>query len=294
MKILFRFGFDLLTKLAVMLLLLIGAVLVAGHTRQWVVIDNLAYWPSSVKETSALAVNDGKLWTLNDGGNKNILYAFSAENYQPLGEVEVEGHNRDWESLAQDKKYLYIGDCGNNSALYRKFQIYKVRWSDLNKLPEKVKAQPMYFEYKDQPEKGENNHDCEAITMVGNELWVFTKNRGDQQSYLYKLDKNRTKQKVSKQAVLPVSGLITGADYNPNTSMLVLVGYQKAKAFGNAFIWLVPVEKKMPVWDKARYYGLQPYGQWEGVVWESDDTILLTSEKSPIGAQQIGRIKIPR
>ena len=67
-----------------------------------------------VNETSGLELVDGNFLTLNDSGDEPYLYTFDREG-KILSKILIKGaQNRDWESLASDEKYIYIGDIGNN------------------------------------------------------------------------------------------------------------------------------------------------------------------------------------
>ena len=62
--------------------------------------------------------------------------------------------------------------------------------------------------------------------------------------------------------------------------------------FGQSFVWLVDVKEGILDWQSARYHLLLPYGQWEAVSWESSSSLLVTSEDSPLGRQQVARIAL--
>lgn len=261
-------------------------------------IESLKYLPEEVSETSGLALFGGYLWTINDSGGKDAVYAFGAQDYNFEKRIKIgNSKNIDWESLAQTDKHLFIADCGNNKGKRKTLDIYKVSWEKLIKAKDKEKAtaKKISFQYIDRGEEDpgkEHNDDCEALTVVGEKLWLFTKNRGDLQSRLYILDAAKSQQAIRSSITLPVSGLITAADYNQQTGKLVLLGYQKASVFGQSFIWILDVNSGLPVWESARYHTILPYGQWEAVIWRDDNTLLLTSEKSPLGTQQVGRLKL--
>ena len=76
--------------------------------------------------------NPGVLWTHNDSGGRNVLFAFDSTG-RHLGEYHIAGiQNRDWEdlSLGQDptdgRYYLFVGEIGDNSRRYDKKYIYRV------------------------------------------------------------------------------------------------------------------------------------------------------------------------
>lgn len=265
---------------------------------QTLTVESLKYLPDKVSETSGLAEFGRYLWTINDSGGKDSVYAFDKKSYGFVKRIKIEdAKNKDWESLAQDDESLFIADCGNNKGKRKKLDLYKVDWKKLveAKNKDKVASKKISFSYADRGDSEEgkqHNFDCEALTAVDNDLWLFTKNRGDLQTRLYALSKNKSQQKIKPLMTLPVSGLVTAADYNEKSNQLVLLGYQKASVFGQSFIWIIDIEAGLPVWESAVYHTILPYGQWESVIWESADQLLLTSEKSPLGAQQIGRLRL--
>ena len=259
-------------------------------------VETLRYWPKKVDETSGLARHGGYLWTINDSGGKASVYAFDEQTYEFSKRVDLKGaENIDWESLAQDEQSLYVADCGSNLSHRRVLQIYRVRWADLESADNKgdVTFDKLIYSYDDRPsypKPEENNFDCEAVTLVDGQIWVFTKNRGDLKSRLYILDPKTRSQIVAPTMTLPVHGLITAADYHSATGKLALLGYKKASVFGQSFVWLVDVKEGILDWQSARYHLLLPYGQWEAVSWESSSSLLVTSEDSPLGRQQVARI----
>ena len=67
-----------------------------------------------IDETSALEIINGNFLTLNDSGDDPLLYIFD-KNGKILSKNLISGaQNRDWESLASDENFVYIGDIGNN------------------------------------------------------------------------------------------------------------------------------------------------------------------------------------
>lgn len=259
-----------------------------------------------IQETSGLAQQQALLWTINDSGDDAYLYALDSDYRVSRQVMVVNAENQDWEDLAQDQTHLYIADCGNNRGYRNTLQIYKVSWEQLlKKDSESVAAALLQFSYREKlpTDTGhDHNFDCEAIASVGDELWLFTKNRGDQKTALYRLDKQAAKQTLPASSEFDVQGLITAADYHPKLKMLVLLGYGKHVLFGRSFIWLVPVlgDKNLtPDWSRATYQQLSPYAQWEAVSWDRNSQsprLILTTEKSPLLDVSIGElfVKLPQ
>ncbi len=90
----------------------------------------------AIDEASGLAaskLNQEVLWTHNDSGGKNRIFAISITGKQ-LGTFYLQGaKNRDWEDIAigpgpQDKTdYIFIADIGDNRAQYSTKYIYRVK-----------------------------------------------------------------------------------------------------------------------------------------------------------------------
>lgn len=252
--------------------------------------------PKQLKENSGMALVDNTLWFINDSGNKAAVYQVQTDTQKIVHTVKIKAaKNKDWETLAHDDKHLFIGDCGNNSGKRNTLTLYKIKWQHL--LKEETTAKTISFSYADKKksDRGKNhNFDCEAITSVNDQLWLFTKNRGDQQSSLYILDKKLKQQTLKKVATFPVRGLITGADYNAKTKLLALIGYKKSELWGQSFLWTIPVKDEQLDWQKAKHYPLSPIGQWEAVSWKDDKNLYISTEKNPFIPQYLGQIKLPK
>ncbi len=89
-----------------------------------------------IREASGLAAsrkNPGVLWTHNDSGNRNRVFALDTLG-RHLGTYWLSGvSNRDWEDIAvgpgpvEGEEYLYIAEIGDNSLRYDVKYIYRVR-----------------------------------------------------------------------------------------------------------------------------------------------------------------------
>jgi len=141
--------------------------------------------PQEVEETSGLSYFNGKFWTINDSGGLPMVYGLDTLTGEVVQRIAVKNAaNRDWESLATDKEYLYIGDFGNNSGNRDDLGIYKLPLSEFPAMGDaEIAAEFIAFEYEDQPEeqvkRKENNYDCEAFLAAGDSLYLFSKNWGN-------------------------------------------------------------------------------------------------------------------
>ncbi len=267
-------------------------------------VQRVALLPAVVLETSGLAQIEGRLWTLNDSGGDAAIYQLSSDGRRIAKTLYLAGaRNIDWESLAADDDYLYIADCGNNRGRREMLQLYRVALNALS-APDgsRVEYDVSRFRYGHRLEvstSDSHNFDCEAITVVKDELWLFSKNRGDGHSELYRLDRQAKEQAVFPFRSYPVNGLITAADYDPVSRRLALLGYSRERFFGHSFIWIIPLstdssdpQKPAPDWSGAQRYKLSTYAQWEAISWDGPQRLVLSAERSPLSDAQLGEIHL--
>ena len=122
-------------------LILAACVIFAGRPAAWgqqfgVRVDLGIIQSSQIKEASGIAAsrkNPGVLWTHNDSGGKNRLFAFDTLGSN-LGYYMLAGaQNHDWEDIAlgpaagTNDSYLYVADIGDNSLSRDVKFIYRVR-----------------------------------------------------------------------------------------------------------------------------------------------------------------------
>jgi hypothetical protein len=148
--------------------------------------------PSELSEISGLEkISDSLLIAINDGGNEPILFFLDRRGTITRKVRVSNASNIDWEALAIDEKYVYIGDFGNNMNERKDLCIYRVNRQDLATLNE-VTAEKMIISYKEQtafpPKDHERYFDAEAMTYFEGQLWIFTKNSTkpfDGKSFIY-------------------------------------------------------------------------------------------------------------
>ncbi len=237
------------------------------------------------------------LWTHNDSGNKNNIYALDKTG-KKLGTWKVSGaKNDDWEDIAtvknkQGECFLYIGNIGNNVRARDVFTVYKVKEpkvtetdessSDKNPLITET-AEAINFTYPD------IRHDAEALLVQPATLniYILTK-RFSGASGVYKLS-NYTSAKTNQlkkiaDFSLPAlpNGVVTGGEISPDGKRVILCDY-----FNAYEIEIDAVEKNFDkIWkDEPTIIDLGERQQGEAVCYSADATaVFATSEKkdSPI------------
>lgn len=201
-----------------------------------------ANFPSLIPQSSGLEWTDGKLWTHNDGGSSNDIFSVDTTTGQIIQKVYIDNYpNTDWEDITADSSYIYVGDFGNNNGTRTDLKILKIKKSDITTgSTVHLNAQAIRFNYTDQTvftSSSTHNFDCEALVSIRDSLYIFTKDRGDLATRVYKLPKVPGNYHVSPHTNYPVDGLITGADYNPLTQEVVLIGYLSGHT--NPFLWFL-------------------------------------------------------
>jgi len=215
-----------------------GSCIYAPTTQPFTLKVNTIY----VGSNSGIEWIDGNIFTFGDGGNPNAFYKIDTITGDIIQSITVVNYgNQDWEDMTADTGFIYIGDFGNNFGTRTDLKILKIKKSQFitnSNAVVTVTAQAINFSYYDQSSLASNNNtnfDCESIISVGDSLYIFTKDRGDLKTRVYKLPKTPGTYTLSPYLNFNCNGKITGADYNPISKEVVLIGYMSSNM--NSFIW---------------------------------------------------------
>ena len=173
-------------------------------------------------ETSALEIVSNTLITINDSGNKPVLFYLDKKG-NILNERKLDCcKNNDWESLAADSDYVYIADFGNNYDTRKNLSIIKIPIDkSSNENPEIINfLYPEQKKFKRIYRRSE--YDAEALISFGDILLIFTKNKRKKITEIYSLPKYGGNFKAQKIGSLNTESIVTGADYDKKTNTLVL------------------------------------------------------------------------
>lgn len=198
-------------------------------------VDAIKTWllPAVIPESSGLISWDQKIWTHNDDTDTNLYALDTADikNYQtfPLPDVV----NTDWEELAQDSGFVYLGDFGNNDGNRTDLKILKIEKNSL--LNHQPAIDTIAFAYEDQnvfnPGSGNTDYDCEAMIISKDSIFLFTKQWNSKSTSLYTLPKTPGNHMAKLRDSLDVEGLITAATKINNKNLILLTGYQNYQPF---------------------------------------------------------------
>lgn len=183
----------------------------------------------SVSESSGLIFHNNRLITHNDSGNTAQLFEMDTISGNILRTITISNTtNTDWEDLAQDEDYIYIGDFGNNNGNRTDLKVYRVLKSEYD-ANTSVNADVINFSFEDQTDftssPNNNDWDAEALIAYNNQLWVFTKQWVSGQTVAYRMPKAPGSHSAVNSGSLNVQGLITGADFNIATGTIYMTGY---------------------------------------------------------------------
>lgn len=194
----------------------------------------LSELPNEVSETSGLFFHNGRLWTHNDSGGKPILYALDTTTFQIVQRITLKNvRNKDWEDVCTDGESVFVGDFGNNKGNRKNLRIFTFL---LSTIPDEgdasIEVDSILFRFADQTSFKKKTHahdfDCEAIFATEEHLYLFSKGWKTGTTRLYQLPKTPGNYVAEVVNGFDSQGLITGADYDRENHVLVIVGYMKS------------------------------------------------------------------
>jgi hypothetical protein len=190
----------------------------------------LGMLPEAVFETSGLIFHNNKIITHNDSGNKAQLFELDTISLQITRTVTISNAvNIDWEDIAQDDTYIYIGEIGNNNGSRRDLAVYRILKTDYDR-SDSVTADKINFSYPDQTDftpSPNSDWDAEALFVFNDKLVILTKQWQSNGTKAYRMPKIPGNYVATQIGNYPVNGLVTGASFNPDTRILYFIGYSK-------------------------------------------------------------------
>lgn len=247
-------------------------------------LTHIADLPISLKESSGLLYLNNSVISINDSGNDPNLYSVNPITGNILREVNIANTNNvDWEDLAMDESFIYIGDFGNNNGNRTDLKIYKISINDYL-LNDTVSSEVIEFSFSDQLDFNQNpfatNHDAEALIAYGDSLYVFTKNWIDSKCNVYSVAKDPGSFVISKIDSFNTNGYVSAADFNVDDSTVILSSYD----FNSAKLIELKNFKKGQFFSGSitnhQLIPLTGYSiQFEGVCFENSSNYFISSEQ---------------
>jgi hypothetical protein len=251
-----------------------------------------------LKEISGIQyINDTLLVAHNDGGNGPLLYFLNPNTGIILKRVFVKDvKNTDWEDIALDGKYLFIGNFGNNNNKRKNLSIIRVSWKDAL-IKDTISSEFMTFEFSEQkafpPEKKALNFDTECLTFADGYLWLFTKNRTepfDGVTNVYRVRfQDNTHAILKKEYSIKIGtrgwmfDSVTGGDF--------AYGYFYLTTYNRVLKYLFS-EGKFSLVKQFKY---KEYNQKEAITVIKDDQIYVANEfQKVLGKQKLYRISLKK
>jgi len=242
-----------------------------------------------ISETSGIISYNGLIWTFNDSGGKPVIYGYNLVNDSIEQMITLKNAvNKDWEDIAQDDEYIYVGDIGNNQGTRDSLVIYKLAKAAIPKTGNaSITSEAIVFSYHEyKPVSipvGFSSFDCEALIVIKDSLYLFTKDWNNGNTTIYSLSKKPGKSVSKKINNLNVKGLITGADFY--NGKLVLIGYSNFIPFIIEYTITNLSNLKHENGKRFELNEISTY-QTEGICFDGAK-ILISSEKTRAPAQII-------
>ena len=240
-----------------------------------------------INESSAFT-NSGMwkdvFWTINDSGGGPVIYPLTKDGkiikpkwYDKYEGIKILGaHNMDWEAIcADDKGRLIIGDFGNNYNYRRDLTLY---WLS-EPYPWDIVAsgiiKKVLFYYPDQKKfpPGKRNFDAEGMIYYKGKIYIFSKNRSDTMTKLYRLDSEFTDRKnpLTLIASFDTGDMVTDVAIDRVKGKIALLNYK--------YVWVFDILKNSDNFFKGKASFLPiKAGQCEGITFYKD-SLLISNEQ---------------
>ncbi|HUH33465.1 MAG TPA: hypothetical protein VLZ28_05890 [Daejeonella sp.] len=247
-----------------------------------------------VLETSGLIYFDNSFWTINDSGNKNVLYRIDSKSGLVTTEIVItNAKNIDWEELTQDEDYIYIADIGDNSLVRDEKQIYRLEKAKVSKIVRTgdLESEVIRFTFPDVDGK-KMKYDAEALISYNGSLHLFTKDLFVTNHFTIPLSPGVTTANFTES--YKSNGQVTGAAINLTNNTLIMVGYL---GFGQRLLWeFKNFNNNSLSKSTASHFSLgavNETGQMEAVCFNEDNQIFLSNESFGGLKQQLWDVPYP-
>jgi len=192
---------------------------------------------AEINEASGIVASrkyPGLLWTHNDSGDKPRLFLIKPDGDLVATVYLEDVFNRDWEDIAayndkaENKYFLFVGDIGDNRAIYDYKYIYRIEEPtiDISKTEQLIfvkDVEKIVYQYAD------GSRDAETLLFdpIDKNLYLISKREKQVGLYLFTPGFNwGDTLYIEKIATLPLSYAVAG-DVSPDGKEIIIKNYDQ-------------------------------------------------------------------
>ncbi|MEJ0031192.1 MAG: hypothetical protein WDO15_12800 [Bacteroidota bacterium] len=192
---------------------------------------DLALIDAKLPEASGMAasvVNNGSIWVVNDSGNPAEVYLIDTTAHVTFT-CKLPVENRDWEEVlvgpgpVDGKTYVYVGEIGDNNAIYETKNIYRFEEPSLRDATpgEAVREVKLTDTLKIQMSDGRRDTETMLIDPLTKDLYIISK-REDSVGVYKVAQPFKTKEVMMAQKVakIPFFKIVAG-QFSPDGTEII-------------------------------------------------------------------------
>lgn len=209
-----------------------------------------------INETSGIAdskTHPGFLWAHEDSGTPAQLYLVKHDGTVVKKVFIKNAVNRDWEDMVLANNEIYIGDIGDNNAIYPSYTIYKFAEPSANTDTVHT-VEAISFQYADGP------HDAEAFLVdpVSKHIYIITKRTNPSKIYKISFPYSGAMNTAVPVGALAYGGVVSAAMSN-NGKEIIVKTYQSLFYYTRAND--ETIEQALQKTYKSLSYQIEPQGE---------------------------------
>lgn len=231
---------------------------------------------AQINEASGLAVSINRpnlIWTHNDSGDQARIFLIN-ENAESIAEYHLKGvKNRDWEDIATGpgpkvgKPYIYVGEIGDNRAIYDTKIIYRFEEPSASSASEISNFEKIEYVYPD----GKRDAESLFVDPHNNDIYILSKREDNIGIYVATYPQSTTEIiTLQKLGVIPYR-LTVAADITADGEEILL------KTYNDIYYWKRnnrSISETLSSVPTTVTYKVEPQG--ESIAWKKDGSGFFT------------------